>query len=159
MRRLAESKAVAVSERFAGHWVVGADTTVVVDGKILGKPKTERDAGRMLRLLSGRRHQVVSAIALAHERNGFLRSAVSTTVVFFKSVTSHEIRCYVETGEPMGKAGAYAIQGKGSFLVKRIEGSFSNVVGFPLEQFFDLWQGSGLPLPWDSASTRGSASS
>jgi septum formation protein len=101
---------------------------------------------------------VVSAIALVRGRNRFRRSSVSTTRVVFHTLTSREIRSYVDTGEPLDKAGAYGIQGKGAFLVARIEGSFSNVVGFPLEKFFELWRGAGLPLPWDSVS-RASASS
>ena len=149
VRRLAEAKALAVSERYPAHWVIGADTTVVIDDRILGKPKDDRDARRMLRLLSGRGHQVVSGIALARERNGFLRSSVSSTRVVFQTLTSREIQSYVDTGEPLGKAGAYGIQGRGAFLVARIEGSFSNVVGFPLEKFFELWTGAGLALPWD----------
>ena len=158
VRRLAEEKALAVSTRYPAHWVIGADTTVVVGGRILGKPKDARDARRMLRLLSGRDHQVVSGIALAREKTAFLRSSVSTTRVVFQTLTPREIQSYVDTGEPLGKAGAYGIQGKGAFLVARIEGSFSNVVGFPLEKFFELWTGSGLPLPWESL-RRESASS
>lgn len=146
VRRIAESKAGAVARRYPRHWVVGADTTVVVDGKLLGKPADDRDARRTLKLLSGKSHQVVSAIALAHSPDR-LRSRVSTTRVFFRKLSRPEIQRYVETGEPMDKAGAYAIQGKGGVLVSRIEGSFSNVVGFPLEKFFELWNDAGLPLP------------
>ncbi len=153
VRRLAESKAAAVAMSYPDHWVIGADTTVVVDGRILGKPRSERDARRMLRLLSGRDHRVVSAIALAHGRSAYLRSEIATTRVVFQRLTSGEIRGYVRTGEPMDKAGAYGIQGKGAFLITRIEGSFSNVAGFPLEKFFELWKGAGLPLPWDSRSS------
>jgi septum formation protein len=148
VRRLAESKAGAVAARYPDDWVVGADTTVVVDGKLLGKPADPKDARRMLKLLSGRTHLVVSAIALARSRDRLLHSRVSTTRVSFRELSAREIRGYVETGEPMGKAGAYAIQGKGGVLVSRIEGSYSNVVGFPLEKFFELWNDAGLPLPW-----------
>jgi septum formation protein len=153
-RRLAESKAAAVALRYPRHWVVGADTTVVVDGKFLGKPANRRDARRMLELLSGRSHQVVSAIALAQAPDGLLRSRVSTTRVSFRELSASEIRRYVETGEPMDKAGAYGIQGKGGILVSRIEGSFSNVVGFPLEKFLELWNDAGLPLPWSESRPR-----
>ncbi len=148
VRRLAESKAGAVSETYPRHWVVGADTTVIVDGSVLGKPADDRDARRMLKLLSGRSHQVVSAIALVRFHDRILRSAISTTRVFFRKLTPDEIRWYVETGEPMDKAGGYGIQGRGGLLVSRIEGSFSNVVGFPLEKFFELWNDADLPLPW-----------
>jgi septum formation protein len=153
-RRLAESKAAAVALRYPRHWVVGADTTVVVDGKFLGKPANRGDARRMLELLSGRSHQVVSAIALAQAPDGLLRSRVSTTRVSFRELSASEIRRYVATGEPMDKAGAYGIQGKGGILVSRIEGSFSNVVGFPLEKFLELWNDAGLPLPWSESRPR-----
>lgn len=154
VRRIAESKAGVVSKRYPRHWVVGADTTVVVDGRILGKPADDRDARRILKLLSGRSHQVVSAIALVRFQDSILRSAISTTRVFFRKLTPDEIRRYVETGEPMNKAGAYGIQGVGAFLVSRIEGSFSNVVGFPLEKFFELWNDADLPLPWTDSRPR-----
>lgn len=158
VRRLAESKAGVVSKRYPRHWVVGADTTVVVDGRILGKPADDRDARRMLKLLAGRSHQVVSALALVRFQDRILRSAISTTRVFFRKLTPEEILGYVETGEPMGKAGAYGIQGVGAFLVSRIEGSFSNVVGFPVEKFFELWNDAGLPLPWMFSAERASSS-
>jgi septum formation protein len=154
VRRVAESKAGVVSERYPGHWIVGADTTVVVGGRILGKPADERDARRMLELLSGRSHQVVSAIVLACVHAGVRRSALSTTRVLFRKLTRDEIRSYVETGEPMDKAGAYGIQGVGAFLVSRIEGSFSNVAGFPVEKFFELWTRARLPLPWTDSKPR-----
>jgi septum formation protein len=154
VRRLAESKAAAVWEKFPRNWIVGADTTVVVGGRILGKPLDERDARRMLKLLSGRSHRVVSGVALARFDDRHLRSAISTTRVFFRKLTLDEIRDYVATGEPMGKAGGYGIQGRGGLLVSRIEGSYSNVVGFPLEKFFDLWNDAGLPLPWTDSKPR-----
>ncbi len=154
VRRVAEAKARVVSERYPEHWVVGADTTVVVDGRILGKPADERDARRMLKLLSGRSHQVVSAIVLARFQDRILRSRIATTRVFVRKLAPEEIRGYVETGEPMDKAGAYGIQGVGAFLISRIEGSFSNVAGFPLERFFELWNDAGLPLPWNESGPR-----
>jgi len=146
--RLAREKAGVVSRASPDSWVIGADTTVVVDGRILGKPADTADARRMLRRLSGRAHHVVSAVALAHEERGVLRSAVSSTRVFFRKLTSQDVEWYAGTGEPMGKAGGYAIQGLGGALVSRIEGSFSNVVGFPLETFLALWKEASLPLPW-----------
>jgi septum formation protein len=157
VRRLAETKALAVAGRHPASWVVGADTTVAVGGKLLGKPADARDAARMLNLLSGRRHRVVSAVALARGGEGVLRSRVSVTRVFFRKLTRAEIRWYVATGEPMDKAGGYAIQGKGGLLVSRIEGSYSNVVGFPLEIFVELASDVGLATPW--AGTRRAASS
>jgi septum formation protein len=147
VRRLAEEKVGAIAEKFPRHWVVGADTTVVASGKLLGKPADTEDAARMLKVLSGRSHVVLSAIALARLEDRRLRSKVSSTRVFFRKLTPHEIRWYVATGEPMDKAGAYGIQGKGGLLVSRIEGSYSNVVGFPLETFLELWTEAGLRLP------------
>jgi septum formation protein len=148
VRRLAEAKVLAVAERHPAYWIVGADTTVEIDGKLLGKPVDARDAARMLKRLSGRAHRVVSAVALARSRDGLLRSGVSITRVVFRKLTPAEIRWYVETGEPMDKAGGYAIQGRGGLLVSRIEGSYSNVVGFPLEVFVTLVRDAGLSMPW-----------
>jgi septum formation protein len=147
VRRLAIEKTRAVAERFPGDWVVGADTTVVVDGVFLGKPADAVEARRMLWLLSGRSHRVVSGIALARPDEGFCRSAVAITRVFFRRLSRHDVSWYVATGEPMDKAGAYGIQGRGGLLVSRIEGSFSNVVGFPVERFFELWKAARQPFP------------
>jgi septum formation protein len=148
VRRQAITKTLTVSELHPGAPVVGADTIVVVGGAILEKPHDAPDARRMLRKLSGRSHRVLSGMAMVGggadsvER---VRSGVSSTRVFFRKLTESEIRGYVETGEPLDKAGAYGIQGKGGLLVTRIEGSFSNVVGFPLEIFYKLW-GQSLTL-------------
>jgi septum formation protein len=122
VRRLAHAKAHAVP----GELVLGADTVVVVDGRILGKPADSDDAVRMLRLLSGRAHEVVTGICLG----GVIEHDVTT--VYFSDLTEREIFDYVATGEPMDKAGAYAIQGRASCFVERIEGSYSNVVGLPV---------------------------
>lgn len=138
VRRLAVEKARAVAERHPRDWVVGADTTVVLDDTLLGKPRNAKEAKRMLRRLSGKAHRVVSGIALTHVEKDVLESATSTTRVFFRPLTEEEIDWYVKTGEPLDKAGAYGIQGKGGLFVTRIEGSFSNVAGFPLEKFYDL---------------------
>jgi septum formation protein len=147
VRRLAIAKTLAVARRFPHAWVVGADTTVVVDGAFLGKPRDARDARRMLKRLSGRSHRVVSGIALARAEDGFLRHRTAVTRVFFRALSRKDVFWYVGTGEPLDKAGAYGIQGKGGLLVERIEGSFSNVVGFPLEKFFELWKEAGAELP------------
>jgi septum formation protein len=152
--RLARAKADAVARKHPNEWVVGADTTVVVDGKLLGKPADPQDAARMLKRLSGRSHRVVSAVALARYEDRTLRSAISTTRVLFRKLTPDDIRWYVGTGEPMDKAGAYGIQGLGAVLISRIEGSYSNVVGFPLEKFLELWDDAGLPLPWIDSKRR-----
>jgi septum formation protein len=147
VRRLALEKARAVATRFPLAWVIGADTTVVLDGLLLGKPRDCREARRMLRRLSGRWHRVVSALALLSPESGSELLESSTTRVLFRKMTPAEIRWYSETGEPVDKAGAYAIQGKGGLFVERVIGSPSNVVGFPVEAFYRLWRASGLSLP------------
>jgi septum formation protein len=110
--------------------VLAADTEVVVDGRILGKPVDQEDARRMLRLLSGRGHDVLTAVVLAgHDTE---TAEVAATRVYFMPLTGHEIDWYVASGEPMGKAGGYAIQGRGARFIERIEGSWSSVVGLPV---------------------------
>jgi septum formation protein len=146
VRRLALEKASAVAERHPRSWVIGADTTVVLDNQVVGKPRDPADAQRMLRRLAGRSHRVLSGIALVHVESAVARAAVSSTRVFIRSLTDDEIRRYVATGEPLDKAGAYGAQGKGGLLVSRVEGSFSNVVGFPLEKFFDLSKACGISI-------------
>lgn len=132
--RLSEAKALAVAGRpdVTGRWFIGSDTIVVRDAAILGKPADAADAAAMLRSLSGRSHEVVSGYAV-HDRDSgrTIRGAVVTRV-WFKRLTDQEIAGYLATGEPFDKAGAYAIQGFGAFMVPRIEGSYPNVVGLPL---------------------------
>ena len=130
--RLAKDKAVATAARVEGRWFVGADTIVVCDGEIMGKPADEADAVRMLKKLSGVPHEVITGYAVYdRERDGFLCKAV-VTKVFFKGLRDEEITAYVATGCPMDKAGAYAIQGGAAYMVERIDGSYTNVVGLPL---------------------------
>jgi septum formation protein len=150
VRRLARAKARAVSERADSRWVLAADTVVAVGSSILGKPRDERHARQMVRRLSGRWHQVWTAMALRHASpagKSIDMVEVSRTRVRFRSLKNAEIRWYVGTGEPMDKAGAYAIQGKGGFLIDRIEGSPTNVIGFPLEALFRLLHRAGLSWP------------
>ena len=130
VERLAIEKARAVFALRPSARVLGADTTVTVDGEILGKPVDEADALRMLRLLNGRPHEVHTGVALVSARG--VRSAVATTRVWFSSMTDEDISWYVATGEPVDRAGAYAIQGFASRFIPRIEGSYSNVVGLPV---------------------------
>jgi septum formation protein len=147
VRRVALDKASAIAARHPRSWVVSADTTVVLDGTILGKPRNAAEARRMLKKLSGRAHRVLSGIALVHVDDAITRSAVSSTRVLIRQLSDEEIHWYVGTKEPLDKAGAYGAQGKGGLLVERVEGSFSNVVGFPLEKFYELLKACGLPLP------------
>lgn len=129
VRRLAERKALAVpAER--DEIVLGADTTVVIDGEMLGKPADAADARRMLAALSGRRHEVITGIALRH--GGRILSDWSATAVWFAAMSSREIEDYAASGEPLDKAGAYAIQGLASKFIDRIEGCYFNVVGLPV---------------------------
>ncbi len=132
--RLSEEKARAVSGRsdVAGRWFIGSDTIVVRDAVILGKPADAAEAAAMLRSLSGRKHRVISGYAVLDRHSGELRSAAVTTDVYFKRLTEAEIGEYIASGEPFDKAGAYAIQGIGAFMIPRIEGSYTNVVGLPL---------------------------
>lgn len=132
VRRLAEAKAVSVSQKYPDKWVIGADTIVLNNGEILGKPRSEDDARTMLEQLSGQTHQVLTGYAVVCEAKNRKFSETVTTDVLFKHLTDEEIQWYIQTKEPFGKAGSYAIQGIGSFLVKRISGSYTNVVGIPV---------------------------
>lgn len=132
VRRLATAKAADIARRHPNSWVIGADTVVVVDNRLLGKPASMREARAMLRRLSGRMHYVLTGVCicrLADQR--FFADTVKTDVLF-KDLTDAEIDWYIRTGEPFDKAGAYAIQGIGTFLVRRINGSYTNVVGLPV---------------------------
>jgi septum formation protein len=132
-RLLAEAKAHAVIERCRGScWILGADTIVVLDRKVLGKPADEDEAFSMLGQLSGRQHRVITGFCLVAPDSKKAHSEAVVTKVTFKVLTKREILGYVATGEPFGKAGSYGIQGIGAFLVKGITGSYTNVVGLPL---------------------------
>lgn len=151
--RLAREKAQTVAAHYPQSYVLGADTIVVVDGEVLGKPKDQADAKRMLRLLSGRGHEVTTAVSLIAP-SVFTQSTVapgtlaethaSTTKVYFREITEAEIQQYVAGDEPMDKAGAYAIQAGASRWTDRIEGEFSNVVGLPLSLVTEMLKTIGL---------------
>jgi septum formation protein len=141
--RLAREKAEAVAVQYPQSYVLGADTIVVVDGEVLGKPKDRGDAIRMLRLLSGRGHEVTTAVGVVAPGT-LSETRASTTKVYFRELTEDEIQQYVAGGEPMDKAGAYAIQGGASRWTDRIEGEFSNVVGLPLSLVTDMLITNGL---------------
>ena len=128
--RLAREKALVVARQRPHACVLGADTVVVVDGQLLGKPSDAADAARMLRLLSGREHRVITGVCLVV--NGQPSVASETTLVIVSEITDQEIADYVASGEPMDKAGAYAIQGIASRWIPRIEGDYCNVVGLPV---------------------------
>lgn len=130
--QLALMKARDVADRNREGLVLGADTIVVVDGIIFGKPENEADACRMLSELSGREHSVITGLALVDSSSGESRTGYEETRVRFAKLAKSEIDAYIRTGEPFDKAGAYALQGKGALLVEGIEGCYSNVVGLPL---------------------------
>ena len=130
VRRLARAKAQAGLNRHPERTVLGADTVVVVDGRILGKPRDAAEAAAMLTALSGRVHHVFTGVAVA--RSGIVRDAVDVSAVTFAPMPPDEIAAYVASGEPLDKAGAYAIQGWASRYINRLEGSYSGVVGLPV---------------------------
>lgn len=141
--RLAREKALAVARRHPGVPVLGADTVVVLEHRVLGKPATPADAAQMLAELAGRDHRVVTAVALA--RDGTAEERYDATRVWFRPLTPELIAAYVATGEPMDKAGAYGVQGYGAVLVQRIEGDFFSVMGLPLRLVVELLEAAGLP--------------
>ena len=128
--RLAQEKALSVARMRPADAILGADTVVVIDDQILGKPADFADAARMLRLLSGRSHRVITGVCLVIE--GQCKTASETTTVTMSEISEQEIANYAATREPMDKAGAYAIQGIASRWIPRIEGDYSNVVGLPV---------------------------
>ncbi len=137
--RLAEEKARQVARDITGPAIiVGADTIVVLDGEVMGKPASEEEARSMLRRLSGRKHSVVTGVAALRLPGGTILRAAETTAVTFSPVSDREIDVYVATGEPMDKAGAYGIQERGGRFVPRIEGCYFNVVGLPLARLYAL---------------------
>lgn len=132
-QRMAWEKVQAVAPRFPARWVLGVDTVVTRHGIILGKPTSPEDAVRMLELLSDGPHEVCSGVALLRP-DGKTDTFLATTIVHFRRLTTSEIHAYVATGEPMDKAGAYAIQGGAADFVTALHGSHANVVGLPIEQ-------------------------
>jgi septum formation protein len=136
VERLARTKAETIAKRFPDRLVIGADTVVVIDGEILGQPRDDEDAQRMLRLLSGKWHDVMTGVALVRE--GATAVAHATTRVLFAEMSPEEIDWYVATGEPRGKAGAYGIQGSAALFIEEIQGEYFNVVGLPVRLVFEL---------------------
>ena len=142
--RLARAKATKIRE--PGAVVIGSDTIVVIDDEVLGKPRDEDDAVRMLRRLSGRSHVVITAVAMAWQDH--LDSAIEEVGVTFNSLSDREIQAYIATGEPMDKAGAYGIQGYGATIVKRVDGDYFAVMGLPLQRLVHLATRMGLRYPF-----------
>jgi nucleoside triphosphate pyrophosphatase len=140
VQRLARSKAEAVARRLEHGLVLGADTTVVVGNEILGQPVDEADARRMLDLLNAKWHEVLTGVAVVRV-GGETRVAYETTRVRFAEMSAKEIDWYIATGEPFGKAGAYAIQGKASLFIEEIEGDYFNIMGLPIRVVYKLATG------------------
>lgn len=136
--RLALEKALSVSGSCGRAFVLGADTIVVCRDEVLGKPADRDDARRMLNLLGGKQHHVYTGLALVNASTGGYETAVARTRVWLKALSAGEIEAYLDTAEPMDKAGAYAIQGRAGLFVDRIDGCYSNVVGLPLGLLFEL---------------------
>jgi len=146
--RLALEKAENVAQRVApGSWVLGADTEVEADGQVFGKPESAGDAARMIRRLSGRSHRVITGLCLLGPEGLRVRE-IATTIVVFSRMTESEIEAYAHSGEPMDKAGAYAIQGLAAKFVERIEGCYFNVMGLPIAAVYRLLKESG----WSASS-------
>jgi septum formation protein len=156
VKRLSLLKAREVARRpeVTGRWFIGSDTVVVRDQTILGKPADAREAAAMLRSLSGRCHCVVSGFAIIDRADGRETADAVTTVVRFRELTDREIQGYIATGEPFGKAGAYAIQGIGACLIPAIEGSYTNVVGLPLCEVIETLEQLGAVRLFDSIPPR-----
>ena len=142
VQRMARTKAQTVWEQDLSLPVLGADTTVVLDGKVFGKPADRADALRMLSLLSGRTHDVLTAVALASKEGLAMR--VNVSAVRFRALAADEIAAYWQTGEPRDKAGAYAIQGLGAVFIESLTGSFSGVMGLPLFETSELLRAAGV---------------
>lgn len=137
IKDIAFKKVRAVAEKFPNDYVVGADTIVELDGKIIGKPQDKKEAFEILKSLSGRAHNVITAYSFINKSKGIMIKDYSITKVYFKNLDERMIDWYIASKEPMDKAGAYGIQGKGAIFVEKIEGDFFTVMGFPVEKFMD----------------------
>jgi septum formation protein len=141
--RLAEAKALEIGSRYPDRWIIAADTAVFINGSILGKPKNGDEAVEMLSRLSGQEHLVLTGVSAHHVRKGKGGRQAVQTAVKMKLLLPAEMRWYVNTGEPFDKAGGYAIQGIGAFMIESIKGSYTNVVGLPLYELVQMLSGLG----------------
>ena len=145
--RMAREKAAAASEKYNRSWIIAGDTVVCLGRQILGKPVDKIDAVSMLMSLSGREHKVLTGVCLSHAGKNVVSHRFTETKVRFADFGERTARAYVGSGEWIDKAGAYGIQGKGAFLVKTIEGSYSNVVGLPLHELLEMLRYYGVIVP------------
>ncbi len=143
-RFLSRKKAEGVAHKFNDAVIIAADTFIVFKSQLLGKPHTEKEAGKMLRMLSGKEHSVITGFTVMDTGSGKMASQSVETKVYFKKLTSEEILAYVRSKEPLDKAGAYAIQGLGGVFVEKIEGDYFNVVGLPLCSLTDCLKKFGI---------------
>ncbi|NVN89994.1 MAG: septum formation inhibitor Maf [Desulfuromonadales bacterium] len=141
--RLSREKAQAVAQRAEGRFFIGADTVVVLEGRIMGKPADEAQAFEMLAALSGHTHQVITGIAVFDSQTDVCLTGSVCTEVLFKQLTEDEIHDYIATGCPMDKAGAYAIQGGAVHFIRSINGSYTNVIGLPMTELYEMLQSAG----------------
>ena len=141
---MASAKAATIAAHRPKSWVLGADTVVSLDKEIIGKPEDAADALRILHRLQGRRHQVITGFCILDPSGSTVHTQAVSTDVRFKGLTEQEIESYIRTGEPFGKAGAYAIQGLGGAFVERIDGSYSGVVGLPVFETMALLRKAGI---------------
>ena len=139
VRRLALEKGQKLAYDYPESWVISSDTIVVLDNQILGKPKDEADAKRILRALSGRSHEVITAFSIQHSSRDIELVEHEITEVHFRNLSDEDIEDYIASGSPMDKAGAYGIQDLDAYLVDRINGSYHNVMGFPVAKFAQEW--------------------
>jgi septum formation protein len=145
--RVARDKAREAALRCPGRWVLAADTIVIIDGQVLGKPRDAAEAASMLRRLSGRSHEVATAFVLRDDRGEVFRERVVQTKVVFRTIEAESIAAYVAGGEPFDKAGAYAIQGGGARFVAEVRGSRSNVIGLPMDEVEEALRAADLWIP------------
>lgn len=138
VRRLSYNKAMAIALKHQNAWVLGADTIVVIDGVILGKPQNKTQAKKMLRKLSGREHKVFTGFTIANIASGICTTKVVQSTVRFKTISPDEMNWYIACDEPYDKAGGYAIQGKGAYFIQSIRGSYTNVIGLPLCEVLEI---------------------
>ena len=144
VKRLAKEKAQAIGKDYKNEWILGCDTVVVYEEEILGKPKDEEDARKMLSKLSGKAHFVYTGIALYNESKGKLIQKAVCSKVFMKDISKEELNWYISTGEPFDKAGGYGIQGFASNFIEKIEGDYFNIVGLPVCTIYNLLKEEGL---------------
>ena len=144
MARLSREKAAVIAEQHSSRWIIAADTTVLLGDQLLEKPADKRDAARMLSLIAGQTHIVYTGVTVQNADRNYRDTRVAESEVRMLPLSAEEIEWYVATGEPLDKAGAYAVQGIGAMFIDSIHGSYTNVVGLPLATLFQMMRKAGL---------------